>query len=95
VVSCVTTTIIQTDRASKTLSAAPPNDNRIWAARANSSGIALTTLYNLYRGRPSKTEVAQRQQYLSPEEEKALVAFVANVWLWTSCPHQVYTNPSL
>jgi hypothetical protein len=72
----VTTTIVDMDRASKALAEAPPNDNRTWAARADSSGVALTTLYNRHHGRPSKEEIAQRQQYLSVEEEKALVAFL-------------------
>lgn len=60
--------------ASRALADAPPNDGRTWAARADSSGVALTTLYNRYNGRPSKEEIAQRQQYLTPEEEKALDA---------------------
>jgi hypothetical protein len=64
------------DGASKALAEAPPYDGRTWAARADSSGVALTTLYNCYHGRPSKEEVAQRQQYLSVEEEMALVAFL-------------------
>jgi hypothetical protein len=76
VVSRVTTTIVEMDPASKALAEAPPNDNRTWAARADSSGVALTTLYNRHHGRPSKEEIAQRQQYLSVEEEKALVAFL-------------------
>ena len=64
------------DPASKALAEAPPDDNITWATRADSSGVALTTLYNRYRGRPSKEAIAQRQQYLSVEEEKALVAFL-------------------
>ncbi|KAI2477470.1 DDE-domain-containing protein [Pyrenophora tritici-repentis] len=64
------------DAASKALAEAPPNDGRTWATRADSSGVALTTLYNRHQGRPSKEEIAQRQQYLSVEEEKALVAFL-------------------
>jgi hypothetical protein len=64
------------DRASKALAEAPPNDGRTWAARADSSGVALTTLHNRHHGRPPKEEIAQRQQYLSVEEEKALVAFL-------------------
>ncbi|KAF2791632.1 hypothetical protein K505DRAFT_326697 [Melanomma pulvis-pyrius CBS 109.77] len=64
------------DVASKALAEAPPDDDRTWAARADSSGVALTTLYNRHRGRPSKEEIAQRQQYLTVEEEKALVAFL-------------------
>jgi hypothetical protein len=64
------------DSASKALAGAPPNDNRTWAARSDSCGAALTTLYNRHRGRPSKEKTAQRQQYLTVEEEKALVAFL-------------------
>ncbi|KAF2818260.1 hypothetical protein CC86DRAFT_337399, partial [Ophiobolus disseminans] len=47
------------DPASKALAEAPPNDERTWAARADSSG-----------------KKAQAQQYLTVEEEKALVAFL-------------------
>jgi hypothetical protein len=64
------------DAASKALAEAPLDDDRTWAARADSSGVALTTLYNRHRGRPSRVEIAQRQQYLTVEEEKALVAFL-------------------
>ncbi|KAK2474714.1 hypothetical protein H9L39_14674 [Fusarium oxysporum f. sp. albedinis] len=32
------------DAASRALADAPPNDDRTWAARADSSGVALTTL---------------------------------------------------
>jgi hypothetical protein len=64
------------DPASKALAELPPNDNRTWAVRADSSSVALTTLYNRYKGRPSKEQVAQRQLYLSIEEEKVLVAFL-------------------
>jgi hypothetical protein len=62
VVSRVTTTIVEMDPASKALAEAPPNDNRTWAARANSSGVALTTLYNRHHGRLSKEEIAQGQR---------------------------------
>ncbi|RII17534.1 hypothetical protein CUC08_Gglean002374 [Alternaria sp. MG1] len=64
------------DAASKALAEAPPNDDRTWAARADSSGIAITTLYNRWRGRPSIQKKAEGQQYLTVEEEKALVAFL-------------------
>ena len=64
------------DAASKALADAPPNDDRTWAARADSSGIAITTLYNRWRGRPSIQKKAEGQQYLTVEEEKALVAFL-------------------
>jgi hypothetical protein len=90
-VSHSTTTIVEMDAASKALAEAPPDDDRTWAVRADSSGIALTTLYNRHRGRPSKEEIGQRQQYLTVEEEKALVAFllltVRRAWihLFRSC----------
>ncbi|KAB2106160.1 hypothetical protein AG0111_0g6188 [Alternaria gaisen] len=64
------------DAASKALAETPPNDDRTWAARADSSGIAITTLYNRWRGRPSIQKKAEGQQYLTVEEEKALVAFL-------------------
>jgi hypothetical protein len=64
------------DPASEALAEAPPNDDRTWAAQADSSGIALSTLYNRWRGRPLIEQKAQGQQYLTVEEEKALVAFL-------------------
>lgn len=64
------------DPASRALANALPNDHRTWAARSVSSGVALTTLYNRYHGRPSQGETAQRQQYLAVDEEKALAAFL-------------------
>ena len=70
------TTIVDMDPASKALAEAPPNDERTWAAQADASGVPITTLYNRWRGRPSIEEKAQGQQYLSVEEEKALVAFL-------------------
>jgi hypothetical protein len=72
----LTTTTVNMDRASKALTEAPPNDERTWAARADATGIALTTLYNRWRGRPSIEQKAQAQQYLTVEEEKALVTFL-------------------
>jgi hypothetical protein len=45
------------DPASKALAEAPPNDSTTWAALADASGVALTTLYNRYYGRPLKEEV--------------------------------------
>jgi hypothetical protein len=71
-----TITIVEMDAASKALAESPVDDDQTWAARADSSGIALTTLYNRHCERPSKEEIAQRQQYLTIEEEKALVAFL-------------------
>jgi hypothetical protein len=64
------------DPASKALTEAPPNDERTWAARADASGVAITTLYSRWRGWPSIAEKAQSQQYLTVEEEKGLVSFL-------------------
>jgi hypothetical protein len=72
----LTTTTVDMDRASKALTDAPPNNERTWAARADATGIALTTLYNRWRGRPLIEQKAQAQQYLTIEEEKALVTFL-------------------
>jgi hypothetical protein len=68
--------IVEMDAATKALAEAPLADDRTWAARADSSGIALTTLYSWHHGRPLKEEIAQRQQYLTVGDEKALVAFL-------------------
>jgi hypothetical protein len=70
------TTVVEMDPASMALAEAPPNDERTWAARSDASGVAVTTLYNRWRGRPSIQKKAQAQQYLTVEEEKALVAFL-------------------
>jgi hypothetical protein len=43
--------------ASKALVEAPPNDNTTWAARADASGVALTTLNNSNHGRLSEDEL--------------------------------------
>jgi hypothetical protein len=73
---CRTTTIVDMDRASKVLVQAPPDVTRTWAALSDLSGVPLTTLYYRAHGRPSREEKARRQQYLTVEEEKALVTFL-------------------
>ncbi|KAK7179098.1 transposase [Paraphaeosphaeria sporulosa] len=65
------------DRASQVLAEGFPVDlPQTWAARSEYAGVPLTTLYYRARGRPSEKEKAQHQQYLTPAEEKALVAFL-------------------
>jgi hypothetical protein len=64
------------DPATEALAEDRPDDERTWAARADASGIALTTLYNRWRGRPSIEQKVQAQQYLTVEEKKALVTFL-------------------
>ena len=65
------------DRASQVLAQGlPPDVLRTWAALSEWGDVPLTTLYYRAHGRPSKKEKAQRQQYLTIEEEKALVSFL-------------------
>ena len=65
------------DRASQVLAQGSlPSGCRTWAALSESSGVPLTTLYYRARRRRSIKEKAQSQQYLTREEEKALVAFL-------------------
>jgi hypothetical protein len=65
------------DRASQILAQGlPPDVPRTWAALSERGDVALTTVYYRAHGRPSMKEKAQGQQYLTPEEEKALVSFL-------------------
>ena len=50
-----------------------PGVSRTWAARADRKNVPLSTLHHRSLGRPSKQEVAQGRQYLTPDEEKAVV----------------------
>ena len=71
------TTIMHMDRASQVLAQSlPPDVPRTWAALSERSGVPLTTLYYRAHRRQSMPEKAQGQQYLAPEEEKALVTFL-------------------
>lgn len=70
------TKIIDMDQASKVLAQASLHEPTTWAALSDASGVPLTTLYNRAHGRRSKEAKAQSQQYLTVEEEKALVAFI-------------------
>jgi hypothetical protein len=47
-----------------------------YAARSEHSNVPVSTLVHCRNGRRSQEEQAQRQQYLSQEEEKALVQFL-------------------
>lgn len=49
------TTIVEMDQASKALAEAPLDDNRTWPVGADSSGVALTTVHNRYRGPAAAT----------------------------------------
>jgi hypothetical protein len=53
-----------------------PGVSGTWAARADRKNVPLSTLHHRYRGRPSKQEAAQCRQYLTPDEEKAVVKFL-------------------
>ena len=65
------------DRASKALAEASlPGEPRTYDATSKRSGVPLTTLYYRDHGRPSMEEKAQGQQYLTPEEEKALEKYL-------------------
>lgn len=86
------------DRASQVLTLAqdlPSDVLRTWAALSERGDVPLTTLYYRAHGRPSARTKAQRQQYLTIEEEKALVTFLL---LMSNLGHPVrikYTFASL
>src|SRR5438874_286603 len=65
------------DRASQALAQdLPLNIRGTYAARSDLSGVPLTTIWHREHGRRSIEEKAKGQQYLTPEEEKALVSFL-------------------
>lgn len=64
---CPTPGLIRTQSASRGSS---------YAARAKQTGVAASTLWRRDRGRASQQDKAVKQQYLTPCEEKALVAYV-------------------
>ena len=71
------TTILHIDRASQVLAQDIPLDvPRTWTALSERGDVPLTTLYYRAHGRPSMKEKARGQQYLTPDEEKAFVAFL-------------------
>lgn len=75
-VSSLTKTI-DMDRASQVLAQGlPPDVPRTYAALSERGDVPISTLHHRDHGRRSREEVAQSQQYLTPEEEKALVRFL-------------------
>ena len=65
------------DQASQVLAQGLPLDvPRTYAILAERGEVPLSTLHHRARGRRSKEQKAQNQQYLTPSEEKALVEFV-------------------
>jgi hypothetical protein len=68
------------DRASQVLAQDLPLDvRRTYAALAEHGDVALSTLHHRARGRRSKGQKAQSQQYLYPSEEKAVVKFLLHM----------------
>jgi hypothetical protein len=75
------------DRASQVLAQAlPAHIPRTYAALADWGDVPLTTIYHRAHGRRSKEEHAQSKQYLTAEEEKAMVKFLL---LMSSLGHPV------
>lgn len=73
-------TVVDMNRASQVLAQSlPPDVPRTWAALSERGDVPLTTLYYRAHGRPSARQKAQRQQYLTTEEEKALVTFLLSM----------------
>ena len=71
------TTIANMDRASQVLAQGlSPEVCRTYAALAERGNVPLSTLHHRAHGRTPKEIKAQRQQYLTPEEEKAVVKFL-------------------
>lgn len=54
----------------------PPDVPTSYRALADHSGVPSSTLHHRTRGRRSKEDKAQCQQYLAPSEEKAVADFV-------------------
>ena len=85
------------DRASEALAARfPPGEPRTYDAISKHGNVPLSTLHHRARGRRSKKEKAQSQQYLTPSEEKALEnVFKTDVRPWKLCANKVRTLASL
>lgn len=65
------------DKASQVLAQGlPPDVPTSYRALANHGDVPLSTLHHRARGRRSREEKAQSQQYLTPQEETALVSFL-------------------
>jgi len=54
----------------------PPSVLNSYRARADRSGVPHTTLYARDHGRPSMKQKAEKQQYLAPWEENAVVKYL-------------------
>jgi hypothetical protein len=68
---------INMDPASQALAQGLCSDvRRTYAALSEQSNVPLSTLHHRARGRLSKQETAKRRQYLTPEEEQAVVNFL-------------------
>ncbi|KAF2844197.1 hypothetical protein T440DRAFT_35401 [Plenodomus tracheiphilus IPT5] len=57
----------------------PPGVRRSYRAMADHGGVPHTTLHHREKGRPSKEDKAEGQQYLTPWEESALVKFILHM----------------
>ncbi|KUL81896.1 hypothetical protein ZTR_09528 [Talaromyces verruculosus] len=53
-----------------------PSERQSYAIRSRSTGIPASTLWRRANGKPSRQDKAANQQYLSPQEERALVNHV-------------------
>ena len=69
------------DRASQVLAqGVPPSVPKSYRALADHHGnISYSTLYHRARGRPSREEKAQEQQYLRPYEEEVIVKYLLQI----------------
>ena len=68
------------DRASQVLAGSlSPGERRTYSALAKRGNVARSTLHHRTRGRRSKEEQNQSQQYLTPSEEKAVVKFLLHM----------------
>jgi hypothetical protein len=65
------------DRASQALAESfLPGEPRTYDAISKRSNVRVSTLHHRARGRRSKEQKAQSQQYLTPSEEKGLEKFL-------------------
>jgi hypothetical protein len=91
-----TITMARVDRASQVLAQSLLDDvPRTYAARAEQSNVPLSTLHHRAKGRRSREEKAQSQQYLGPEEEKAVARFLLLMSIPPCLFATVYTSTQL
>ena len=82
------------DRASQVLAQnLSPGVRRTYAALAERSNVARSTLHHRARGRRSKEEQNQSQQYLTPSEEKAVIKFVLHILRICTAPQEKERSP--